>query len=318
MKFKYVNFDGGETISLVFLTGDAMPVTISPAHEAWDQFKQALLIGNPDDLTEPLARELLIKHAKAATWVGGTDSSISVGLYGVTINGEPFEGPLADALSKMSSEKNEDDGVYLQALARFLEKANANPSIENANVLYKWVLNEGLTITPDGDFIGYKAVETNKIDNPDGYVFPEGVPIRSSTRDGGGTVNGVDFPKYVPNFVGALVQMPRDKVDSNGNTECSVGLHVGTYKYAANGPMRCNIIMLVKVNPANVVAVSRDYQFQKIRCCEYLVVRDHVESPLDVRLYIDEEFAPVSSEELSLDEKDTIDQIVQRLREASL
>lgn len=317
MKFKYVNFDGSETISLIFTTGDCMPVTISPAHDAWDKFKKALILENPNDLSEESARELLIKHSKAARWVGSITDSVKVGLYGVTVNGEPFEGPLADTLTKMATEGTEDDGAYLQALAKFLEKANSNPSVENSNVLYKWIMNEGLTITPDGDFIGYKGVRNYEIENPNGYEFPEGVPVRSSTWDGGGTVNGVDFPNYVPNFVGGLVQMPRDKVDSNGNVECSVGLHVGTYKYASSSLMGCSQIMLVKVNPANVVAVSKDYQFQKIRCCEYLVVRDHVDSPLDVRLYIDEEFAPVSTEELSTDEKGTIEQIIQRLREAS-
>lgn len=318
MKFKYVNFDGSETISLIFTTGDCMPVTISPAHDAWKKFKEALLIGDPENLSEEAARDLLIKHAKAAKWYGSINDTVSIGLYsGVTVNGEPFEGPLADAITKIAASDNEDDGVYLQALARFLEKANSNPSMENSNVLYKWVMNEGLTITPDGDFIGYKAVRNYSIENPNDYVFPKGVKIRSSTVDGGGTVNGVDFPKYVPNWPGALVQMPRDKVDANGNTECSVGLHVGTYKYASGSLMRASSIMMVKVNPANVVAVSKDYNFQKIRSCEYLVVLDDVKSALSERLWVDEEFAPVSTEELSTDEKGTIDQIIQRLREAS-
>ncbi len=318
MKFKYVNFDGSETISLIFTTGDCMPVSISPAHDAWKRFKEALLLEDPDDLSEDAARDLLIKHGKAAQWVGSITDSVKIGLYGVTIDGEPFEGPLADTLTKMATEGTEDDSVYLQALAKFLEKANSNPSVENSNVLYKWIMNEGLTITPDGDFIGYKGVRNHEIENPNNYKFPEGVPVRSSTYSGGGggVVNGVEFPKFVPNFVGGLVQMPRDKVNSNGNVECSVGLHVGTFKYA-KGVIHPDQVQLVKVNPANVVAVSKDYQFQKIRCCEYLVVRDNVNSTLDVRLYIDEEFAPVSTEELTTDEKGTIEQIIQRLREAS-
>lgn len=88
--------------------------------------------------------------------------------------------------------------------------------------------------------------------------------------------------------------MPRDRVDSNGRVECSVGLHVGTYEYASG--YVGNMMLLVKVNPRDVVSVP-DYDFSKLRSCRYTIIAADVPGVLDSKLYIDEEFAPVVSDD---------------------
>lgn len=318
MKFKYVNHDGGETISLIFTTGDLMPVTLSPTHKAWDKFKSILLSDNPEDLSEDEARSILVKNANVAQWVGKVSNDVSVTLYGVYFRGEPISGPIADTLSKMAREDASGDKVFAKALARFIEKADANPSIENSDQLYRWVINEGLTITPDGDFIGYKSVRDSGKTYPEDLQVPVGKHVYFSTYDGGAIVDGIDAPGYVPNFVGAVVEMPRDKVDPDGNVHCSVGLHVGTFKYAYNSyGGNVHNTLLIKVNPSDVVSVPRDYNFQKLRTCKYTVIGEGITSILDERLYIDEEFAPISDAGLSVDEEETIANIISRLKYAS-
>ena len=318
MRYKYVNRDGEESISLIFTTGDLMPVTISPAHEAWFKFRDALL-NDPDTLSEEEARSLLVKYDKAARWVGRVSDSVEVTIYGVKVDGKFLDGPIAETLTKMATEGSDDDLVYVKSLAKFIEKTEQNPSIENSDQLYRWIINEGLTITPDGDFIGYKAVNRTSQEVPFD-LDTKGHEVFWSSRDGGAVVNGLEVPGYVPNFVGAVVEMPRDKVDSDGNVHCSVGLHVGTFDYAYKtfgGSGSTSTTLLTKVNPADVVSVPNDYNFQKLRTCKYTVIREGVTSTHDERMYIDDEFAPISPLGISVDEEETIAKILERFRNVS-
>lgn len=318
MRYKYVNRDGEESISLIFTTGDLMPVTISPSHSAWSKFRDALL-NDPDSISEDDARSLLVKYDKAARWIGKVSDSVEVTIYGVKVDGKPLSGPIAETLTKMATEGNDEDIVYVKSLAKFIEKTEQNPSIENSDQLYRWIINEGLTITPDGDFIGYKSVKNSGHSLPED-VDPKGRKVYWSSYGGGAIVDGVEVEGYVPNFVGAVVQMPRDKVDADGSVHCSVGLHVGTFDYAYNsyrGSTSGWTVLLVKVNPANVVSVPNDYNFQKLRTCEYTVIREGITSTHDERLYIDDEFAPVSPLGISVDEEEVIAKILERLRNVS-
>jgi len=69
--------------------------------------------------------------------------------------------------------------------------------------------------------------------------------------------------------IGQPVTMPREKCDSNPKQTCSSGLHVGAPGYVSTFGGDKNYILAVLVNPANVVAVPEDYNFEKMRVCEY-------------------------------------------------
>jgi len=70
--------------------------------------------------------------------------------------------------------------------------------------------------------------------------------------------------------IGQPVTMPRKDCDANPHQTCSSGLHVGAPGYVQNfGGGDKNYILAVLVNPANVVAVPEDYNFEKMRVCEY-------------------------------------------------
>jgi hypothetical protein len=91
--------------------------------------------------------------------------------------------------------------------------------------------------------------------------------------------------------INELVTMDRALCDADPNQDCSKGLHVASYSYMRSSFGNTTIAVLV--NPADVVAVPYDYNFAKMRVCEYKVLNeiDPVKIPevLDMWLYYDEE-----------------------------
>lgn len=73
-------------------------------------------------------------------------------------------------------------------------------------------------------------------------------------------------------MLGDAVSMPREDCDNDPNNTCSSGLHVGAPGYVAGfgGNSKTNYILACLVSPMNVVAVPYDYDFEKMRTCEYL------------------------------------------------
>ena len=73
-------------------------------------------------------------------------------------------------------------------------------------------------------------------------------------------------------MLGKAISMPREECDNDPSRTCSSGLHVGAPGYVAGfgGRSRSNYILACLVSPMNVVAVPDDYDFEKMRTCEYL------------------------------------------------
>jgi hypothetical protein len=98
-----------------------------------------------------------------------------------------------------------------------------------------------MPITEDGRFLAYKWVRSNYFDCHTG------------------TFN---------NSVGKVCKMPRNKVNDDRTQTCSDGLHVCTHAYTKFGER----LMVVAVNPRDVVSVPNDYDNAKMRVCEYEVM----------------------------------------------
>jgi hypothetical protein len=72
------------------------------------------------------------------------------------------------------------------------------------------------------------------------------------------------------NSVGKIVEMERNEVDDNKDRTCSSGLHFCSLGYLSHfGGER---IMIVKINPRDVVSIPSDYNDTKGRACRYEVV----------------------------------------------
>lgn len=128
---------------------------------------------------------------------------------------------------------------------KFWENCLNNPNPKSVNLLFEFLEKYNFTITEDGCFLAYKGVREDYKD------------VHSGTFD---------------NSPGQVVEMDRNEVVFDPEETCSRGLHCGALQYARNwGPL----VVLVKVNPIDVVSVPVDHDAQKIRVCKYVVESVH-------------------------------------------
>lgn len=150
------------------------------------------------------------------------------------------------------------DGIDLERWILFAQNLYANPFVGAHNELIDFLETSQLPMTPDGHFLAYKQVDPNYFD------------CHSHTFD---------------NHVGNIVEMDRDTVDPSRRELCSVGLHFGARGYygttVKHGGPGQNHLMLIKVNPRDVVSIPTDYQGHKGRCCRYEVVSEITYNPHD-------------------------------------
>jgi hypothetical protein len=174
---------------------------------------------------------------------------------------------IEDDVMKLDGEKVEDcirarilasirDGFGIENLLRFLDRLAANPSHRAATELYRFMEHEGLPITPTGTFLAYKGVQ------PDGYS----IRGNKDTRVIHGTVNGSG---QILNSVNSVIEVDRRDVDDNCSRYCAQGLHAGSYDYATTWGRR---VVIVEIDPADVVSIPLDSSGRKARVCKYKVI----------------------------------------------
>ena len=139
-------------------------------------------------------------------------------------------------------------GLDCVHLFKFILKLNLNPSKRAVDELYTFLEHRALPITDNGNFLAYKAVRMDYTDKHTGKFL---------------------------NTVDSVLEMPRNKVDDNKEVGCSYGFHAGTIEYARDFWGGNGHIMLVEINPVDVVSIPTDCQFQKLRTCKYKVVGEY-------------------------------------------
>ena len=193
--------------------------------------------------------ENLVNVAKAVTQYANGQITVQ--------NGQVFYGsfPLHNTLTnRILAMMNE--GFKFDHMVKFLENLMQNPSNRAVNETYTFLENYGLPITDDGCFLAYKAVRNDYMD------------IYSGKLD---------------NRVGCAPSMPRNMVDEVYERDCSTGLHVGALDYVvqyghfvkgAEITEGGNRLLIVKVNPKDVVSVPKYDNHPKMRVSQYLVVSE--------------------------------------------
>jgi hypothetical protein len=139
-------------------------------------------------------------------------------------------------------------GLDCVHLFKFILKLNLNPSKRAVDELYTFLEHRALPITDNGNFLAYKAVREDYTDKYTGKFL---------------------------NTIDSVLEMPRNKVDDDKNVGCSYGFHAGTVEYAKEFMGREGHLMIVEINPADVVSIPTDCQFQKLRTSKYKVVGEY-------------------------------------------
>lgn len=68
--------------------------------------------------------------------------------------------------------------------------------------------------------------------------------------------------------------MDRSLVDPDKNETCSRGLHFCSFDYISHFETQNSRVIIVKINPRDVVSIPVDYNNTKGRCCEYTVLTE--------------------------------------------
>lgn len=157
----------------------------------------------------------------------------------VLVKGRPMHNSLTDRIVELY-ERN----LPYEGFIRFASNLSQNPSTESAGSLFDFLDTGRFPLTNDGCFLGYKGLRKDFYDKHSGTVLQK---------------------------VGMEVSMPRKMVNPDRRNACGSGLHVGTLRYARDWAGSDGIVVLLKVNPRDAVAVP-DHEAEKLRTCKYKVV----------------------------------------------
>ena len=198
------------------------------------------------------------KATPVATYLSDSEVSVIDGV--LTYREEEVHNSLTERIITFMQE-----GLPVQPLVNFLKKLMENPSFSARNELFDFLDHRSLPITEDGCFLAYKVVQYNYMDKYSGKVN---------------------------NAVGGSVIMARYGVDDDRGNGCGSGLHAGTLEYVQSygsfsDDDNSDKVVIVKIDPENVVSVPKDCNCQKMRCCEYTVVRAY-EGEMEHNLYQDD------------------------------
>lgn len=210
---------------------------VLPEHTNYKMILEALPTANEDELLDLVDLEKAVANF--------SDGLVEVKNGKVLFEGEEVHGSISQRILEFMKK-----GLPFQPLVNFLNNLMSNPSMQSQKELYDFLEHEHLPITEDGHFLAYKAVRSDYMDKYRG-VFD--------------------------NHVGNVCEMRRAKVDDNRSVGCSNGLHAGALNYVASyGSVESNDrIVIVKINPADVVSVPSDCNCEKLRTCRYEVVGEY-------------------------------------------
>lgn len=190
----------------------------------------------------------------------------------VSYKGTEIHNSLVDRILNMKSE-----GFSVVPMINLLENLYRNPSNRAVEELYVFLEYGKMPITEDGCFIAYKRVNED-------YTSC--------------------YDSKTSNNIGEIVSMPRYLVDDRSEHTCSHGLHICSFEYLRyySGAK----VIVVKVDPADVVSVPLDYNNTKARVCKYEVIGELTfeEAGLDTHSFGTSVYGGEEYEELSDDEED--------------
>jgi hypothetical protein len=231
------------SVPFMWVDGNLTLILNNKAHQVLpDHINYRLIMENLHNASE----EELVKLVDIETAVASFgDGRVEVKNGKVLYDGEQVHGAISKRILEFMSK-----GLPFEPLVKFLNNLMENPSMQSQQELYDFLEHQYLPITEDGHFLAYKAVRNDFMD------------------------------KYAGKFrnkVGDVCEMTRAKVDDNRSVGCSQGLHAGALNYVAGyGSLDAgDKIVIVKINPKDVVSVPNDCNCEKLRTCRYEVVGEY-------------------------------------------
>lgn len=255
----------GSNITVVI---DNKPYTVNKSHIAFQKIVDAIKENNWETVKDIIEPKLVILNY----------GSGNISIQGDTLfwKGIELHNSLTTRIISMMQE-----GFPVEPMVKFMENLLENPSFRAINELYGFLEKNTLPITSDGFFLAYKRVNDSYLDvhsssvlNKPAYAFTKEehnmLPITAG-RKKEVTVNIVDGQ--------TVIEMPRFMVNDDKNQTCSEGLHFCSQEYLNSfGGSR---IVILKINPKDVVSIPTDYNNSKGRTSKYIVLGELGVNPED-------------------------------------
>lgn len=205
----------------------------------YDAVMKALKAGDEQGVRDSIKITEFIARVTSGLVQIGDDPA--TGNMTVFYDGKPAAGVVVDRTLDLLNK-----GQPMMHLVNFMNNVYRNPLTHVPAELFEWLEGGKMPITSDGCFLAYKRVNRDYTSVHDSKTM---------------------------NKVGTIVQMPREKCDANRARECSTGLHFCSRGYL--GSFSGDVILILKVDPADVVAIPRDYNYSKGRAWRYEVIGEY-------------------------------------------
>lgn len=254
MSFPYIV--QGSNITVVIGT---TPHTVSKNHITYNKLLAAIKAGEWETVQDIIEPKQVV---------------LNFGQGNVSIEGDKifWKGrEMHNALTKRMVAMIQED-FPVEPLIAFMENLMDNPSKRAVHELYGFLEKNTLPITSDGCFLAYKKVRQDYLDVHSGTVLNKPAAYMTdedtaALEEAAGKNNEVTV-EVVDGVT--VVSMERNLVDDDQNRTCSTGLHFCSQDYLRSfGGER---IVILKINPRDVVSIPNDYNDSKGRCARYEIV----------------------------------------------
>jgi hypothetical protein len=234
--------------------------TVSKTHVTYSDVLSAIKAQDWDKVKEVVEpKKVILTYGKG-----------NVSIDGDTLlwKGQEFDGYLAVRMIDMLKE-----GFSIDPFAAFMENLMQNPSARAVKELYGFLEKANMTITPDGCFLAFKKVDDNYYDVHSRTVLNK--PYDLFTAEDFDAIKKVQGKKKevtveISKDGVTVVSMERNQVDDNRDNTCSEGLHFCSKDYLDS--FSGSRIVILKINPRDVVSIPSDYNATKGRTCRYEVI----------------------------------------------
>ena len=239
VKFSVIGSNDTATVSVV-VNGDLY--VADATHPNFNKIVEAAIAGNESvasmfDVADVIAKQFDTLSERVSL---GDDRK-------VYFDNDVVDSALSDQIVRFL-----EQGEEFAPLVKFMENVYSNPNVHSREQLYNWLRDREFAITEDGNFLAYKGV-TNDFE---------------SVHSGRAIVNGITTEGRIPNHIGNVITMPRSEVQFDPTIGCHTGLHAGTIEYASDFGDK---VLIVEINPRDVVSVPTDCNAQKLRVSRYEV-----------------------------------------------
>jgi len=244
------------------------PYTVSVAHPNFLEIKQAIKVGDWEAIPNLVSMVEAVKKYIEAQLDGQDENSLlklDVEAQAIKYNGIELHNVLVEKIFDMMG-----SGFNIKPMRLLLQNVMENSSNRAIEELYTFMQFAKMPITEDGHIIAYKRVCDNYTDVYTGQVLNK--PAELLTDEEKAKMPYTTETQVTVQLEDGIttVTMPRNMVDDRSDHTCSRGLHFCSHDYLKN--FTGERLIIIKINPRDVVSIPVDYNNTKGRACRYQVI----------------------------------------------